>query len=362
MAKLRAVLIGATGLAGQQFIAALKDHPYIELTGLAASPRSAGKTYLEALRTANGMTAWFVPEALPPELAKMKVLSGEEVKASDYDIAFSAVEADVARELEPRLARDIPVFSAASAFRYEADVPLLIPPVNADHAPLIREQQRRRGWKGFIVPIPNCTTTGLAIALAPLAERFGVKAVLMTSLQAMSGAGRSPGVIGLDILDNVIPYIPKEEHKVEVETKKILGTLQKDGAAIAGHDIRVSCTCTRVAVMEGHTESVFVSLGQKASVQEVVGAMREWRGAELARDLPSAPPRWIEVLDDPFRPQPRLDRDTHAGMATTVGRVREDGVLENGFKFVLVSHNTKMGAAKGAILVAELMRAQGLLG
>jgi aspartate-semialdehyde dehydrogenase len=362
MAKLRAVLIGATGLAGQQFIAALKDHPYIELTGLAASPRSAGKTYLEALRTANGMTAWFVPEALPPELARMKVLSGDEVKASDYDIAFSAVEADVARELEPRLARDIPVFSAASAFRYEADVPLLIPPVNADHAPLIREQQRRRGWKGFIVPIPNCTTTGLAIALAPLAERFGVKAVLMTSLQAMSGAGRSPGVIGLDILDNVIPYIPKEEHKVEVETKKILGTLQKDGAAIAGHDIRVSCTCTRVAVMEGHTESVFVSLGQKASVQEVVGAMREWRGAELARDLPSAPPRWIEVLDDPFRPQPRLDRDTHAGMATTVGRVREDGVLENGFKFVLVSHNTKMGAAKGAILVAELMRAQGLLG
>jgi aspartate-semialdehyde dehydrogenase len=362
MAKLRAVLIGATGLAGQQFIAALKDHPYIELTGLAASPRSAGKTYLEALRTANGMTAWFVPEALPPELARMKVLSGDEVKASDYDIAFSAVEADVARELEPRLARDIPVFSAASAFRYEADVPLLIPPVNADHAPLIREQQRRRGWKGFIVPIPNCTTTGLAIALAPLAERFGVKAVLMTSLQAMSGAGRSPGVIGLDILDNVIPYIPKEEHKVEVETKKILGTLQKDGAAIAGHDIRVSCTCTRVAVMEGHTESVFVSLGQKASVQEVVGAMREWRGAELARDLPSAPPRWIEVLDDPFRPQPRLDRDTHAGMATTVGRVREDGVLENGFKFVLVSHNTKMGAAKGAILVAELMRVQGLLG
>lgn len=362
MAKLRAVLIGATGLAGQQFIAALKDHPYIELTGLAASPRSAGKPYIEALRTANGMTAWFVPEALPPEIARMTVLSGDAVKASDYDIAFSAVEADVAREIEPRLAKDIPVFSAASAFRYEADVPLLIPPVNADHAPLIREQQKRRGWKGFIVPIPNCTTTGLAVTLAPLAERFGVKAVLMTSLQAMSGAGRSPGVIGLDILDNVVPYIPKEEHKVEVETKKILGTLQKDGAAISSHDVRVSCTCTRVAVMEGHTESVFVSLGQKASVQEVVGAMREWQGAELARRLPSSPPRWIEVLDDPFRPQPRLDRDTHGGMATTVGRVREDGVLENGFKYVLVSHNTKMGAAKGAILVAELMRAQGLLG
>ncbi|XXF75517.1 aspartate-semialdehyde dehydrogenase [Myxococcaceae bacterium GXIMD 01537] len=362
MAKLRAVLIGATGLAGQQFIAALKDHPHIELTGLAASPRSAGKSYLEALRTANGMTAWFVTEPLPPQIAAMKVLSGEQVNAADYDIAFSAVEADVAREIEPRLAKDIPVFSAASAFRYEADVPLLIPPVNAAHAPLVREQQRRRGWKGFIVPIPNCTTTGLAVTLAPLVERFGVKAVLMTSLQAMSGAGRSPGVIGLDILDNVIPYIPKEEHKVEVETKKILGALQPDGAALTSHDVRVSCTCTRVAVLEGHTESVFVSLGQKARVEDVVAAMREWRGAEVARDLPSSPRQWIEVQDDPFRPQPRLDRDTHGGMATTVGRVREDGVLENGLKYVLVSHNTKMGAAKGAILVAELMRAQGLLG
>lgn len=362
MAKLRAVLIGATGLAGQQFIAALKNHPYIELTGLAASPRSSGKPYVEALKTANGMTAWFVPEPLAPEIAKMKVVSGEEVKAGDYDIAFSAVESDVAKELEPRLARDIPVFSAASAFRYEADVPLLIPPVNAAHAPLVREQKKRRGWKGFIVPIPNCTTTGLAVTLAPLAERFGVRSVLMTSLQAMSGAGRSPGVIGLDILDNVIPYIPKEEEKVQVETKKILGTLEPSGSSLVPHDVRVSCTCTRVAVMEGHTESVFVSLGRKASVQEVVAAMREWQGAEVARALPSAPPRWIEVLDEPFRPQPRLDRDTHGGMATTVGRVREDSVLENGFKYLLVSHNTKMGAAKGAIVVAELMRAQGLLG
>ncbi|RKG55011.1 aspartate-semialdehyde dehydrogenase [Corallococcus sp. AB011P] len=362
MAKLRAVLIGATGLAGQQFIAALKDHPFIALTGLAASPRSAGKTYADALRASNGMLAWFVPEPLPESIARMTVVSGDAVQAKDYDIAFSAVEADVAREIEPRLARDIPVFSAASAFRYDADVPLLIPPVNAAHAPLINEQRRQRGWKGFIVPIPNCTTTGLAVTLAPLAERFGVKAVLMTSLQAMSGAGRSPGVIGLDILDNVVPYIPKEEHKVEVETKKILGALNPAGAALTPHDVRVSCTCTRVAVLEGHTESVFVSLGKKATVAEVAQAMREWQGAQVAKDLPSAPPRWIEVLDDPFRPQPRMDRDTHGGMATTVGRIREDGVLENGFKYVLVSHNTKMGAAKGAILVAELLRAQGLLG
>lgn len=359
MAKLRSILIGATGLAGQQFIAALANHPFIEISGLAASPRNAGKSYRDALRTQNGMLAWFVPEPMPERIAGMMVVDGAAVNAKDYDLAFSAVEADVARELEPRLAKDIPVISAASAFRYEPDVPLLIPPVNADHAPLVREQQKQRNTKGFIVPIPNCTTTGLAITLAPLQAAFGVKAVMMTSLQAMSGAGRSPGVIGLDILDNVIPFISKEEGKVEVETKKILGKLQ--GGTVAPHAMKVSCTCTRVAVLEGHTEAAFVSLEKKASVAEVAAAMREWKGAEVARNLPSAPPRWIEVLEDPFRPQPRLDRDTHGGMATVVGRVREDGVLDNGVKYVLVSHNTKMGAAKGAVLVAELLRAQGIL-
>jgi len=290
----------------------------------------------------------------------MRVLSTAELRPQDYDLAFSAVEADVARELEPALAKEIPVISTASAFRYEDDVPLLIPPVNADHAPLLQEMRRRRGMKGFIAPIPNCTTTGLAITLAPLEQAFGVQAVLMTSLQAMSGAGRSPGVIGLDILDNVIPYIHKEEGKVEVETRKILGALQGSPPAIQPHGARISCTCTRVAVLEGHTESVFVSLRRRASVEEVARAMREWKGAEASRHLPSTPPRWIEVLEDPFRPQPRLDRDTHGGMATTVGRIREDGVLENGVKYVLVSHNTKMGAARGAILVAEQLRAEGI--
>ena len=361
MAKLRAVLIGATGLAGQQFVAALKDHPSIEITGIAASPRNAGKTYLEALKGPSGSSGWFVPEPLPEKLARMTVQSGPDVTSEGYDIAFSAVEADVARELEPKLARDIPVFSTASAFRYEEDVPLLLPPVNASHAHLIVEHRRRRGFKGFIAPIPNCTTTGLAVSLAPLQERFGIQAVMMTSMQAMSGAGRSPGVIGLDILDNVIPHIPKEEGKVEVETKKILGALPNGATKIDPHPMRVSCTCTRVAVLEGHTEAVFVSLKKKASAAEVASAMREWQGDVHARKLPSAPPRWIEVLDDPFRPQPRLDRDTHDGMATSVGRIREDGVLENGVKYVLVSHNTKFGAAKGAVLVAELMLEQGLL-
>lgn len=360
MRKLRSVIIGATGLAGQQFIAALQAHPFIEIAGLAASPRSAGKKYIDALKNSAGMVGWFVAEPLPPHIASMTVLNGSELKPGDFDIAFSAVEADVARELEPRLAKEIPVFSAASAFRYEDDVPLIIPPVNASHGPLIREQQKRRGWKGFVAPIPNCTTTGLAVTLAPLEAAFGVKALVMTSLQAISGAGRSPGVIGLDVIDNVIPHIAKEEGKVEVETKKILGRFQGD--RIEPHGVKVSATCTRVAVIDGHTETVSVALKKPASVAEVAAAMREWRGAEMAASLPTAPPRWIEVLDDPFRPQPRLDRETHGGMATSVGRLREDPVLENGIKYVLVSHNTKMGAAKGAVLLAELLRADGTLG
>jgi aspartate-semialdehyde dehydrogenase len=354
--KLRCGLIGATGLAGQQFISALQNHPFFRLTHVAASPRNAGKSYADALKAPNGMMGWFLTEQLPAEVAKMKVLAGNELLARDVDLVFSAVEADVARELEPELAKAVPVISAASAFRYDDDVPLIIPPVNADHSMLIREQQKKRGIKGFIAPIPNCTTTGLAIALAPLEAAFGVQAVMMTSLQAVSGAGRSPGVVGLDIIDNVVPHISKEEHKVEVETKKILGAANKP------HGIKVSCTCTRVAVLEGHTEAAYVSLKKKASVQEVAAAMREWKGAEATKGLPSTPPRWIEVLDDPFRPQPRLDRDVHGGMATSVGRIREDGVLENGVKFVLVSHNTKMGAAKGAVLLAELLRAQGFVG
>ena len=356
MKKLRCVVIGATGLAGQQFLSALQAHPWFSVTGLAASPRNAGKTYADALKAPNGMMGWFLTERLSPDFAAMKVIAGDDVKAQDFDLAFSAVESDVAKDLEPRLASDLPVVSAASAFRYDDDVPLLIPPVNADHVELIRAQRKQRGWKGFIAPIPNCTTTGLAITLAPLDQAFGVKAVLMTSMQAVSGAGRSPGVVGLDIIDNVVPHIAKEEHKVEVETKKILGALGLPRA-----DVAVSCTCTRVAVLEGHTEAAYVSLKSKASLSEVAKVLRDWKGHESANGLPSSPPRWVEVLEDPFRPQPRLDRDTHDGMATSVGRLREDAVLENGVKYVLVSHNTKMGAARGAVLVAELLKRRGFL-
>ncbi len=356
MAKLRAVLFGATGLAGQQFVSALSAHPWFELAAVAASPRNAGRRYGEAL--AEG--GWFLGEPIPEAVASLTLLEPSAVEAAGFDLAFSAVEAAVARELEPRAARSIPVFSTASAFRYDADVPLLLPPINAAHLALVRTQ-RARGFRGYVAPIPNCVATGLAVPLAPLAERFGVQAVLMTSLQSVSGAGRSPGVAALDVLDNVIPFIAKEEGKVEVETRKILGRWSPGQPQVEAHPMRISATCTRVAVLEGHTVAASVSLGRSATLDEVRAALRDWRGDTTARDLPSTPPRWIEVLDAVDRPQPRLDRETHGGMVTSVGRLREDAVLPNGVKFVLVSHNTKLGAARGAVLVAELAKSQGLL-
>lgn len=359
MSKLPVAVVGATGLAGQQFLLALTDHPLFEVAKLAASERSAGKRYLDSIRDAAGATRWYGTEPLSPAHAGMPVEDATRLDPRGLAVVFSAVEAEPARELEPRYAREVPVVSTASAFRYEPDVPILIPPVNASHAALFAEQRRARGWKGFIAPIPNCTATGLAVTLAPLAARFGVEAVVMTSLQACSGAGRSPGVIGLDILDNVIPFIAQEEEKVEKETRKILGTLS--GSAIAPHPMKVSCTCTRVAVLEGHTEAVFAQLAGPASPAEVAEAMRGFNFAPEAERLPSAPRAWIAVHDDPFRPQPRIDRDAGGGMVTSVGRIRADGVLPNGIKYVLVSHNTRMGAAKGAILVAELLHAIGLV-
>jgi aspartate-semialdehyde dehydrogenase len=228
-----------------------------------------------------------------------------------------------------------------------------------DHTALIDVQRKKRGWKGYITPGANCTTVGLAITLAPLRDAFGISQVIMTSMQAVSGAGRSPGVIALDITDNLIPYIPKEEDKVERETKKILGGIAGDG--IADADVAVSCTCTRVAVLEGHTEAVFVGLKRKASLDDVKAAMRGF-GKELeALKLPSWPKALITVEDDPFRPQPRLDRDRDGGMTTTVGRLRVEPVL-GGVKYVLCSHNTKMGAAKGAILTAEYLAHRGYIG
>jgi aspartate-semialdehyde dehydrogenase len=289
----------------------------------------------------------------------MMVENGDELDPTGLDVVFSATESDVARVQEPRFARTTPVVSTASAFRYEDDVPLLVPNVNMDHADLLHRQRKDRGWKGFIVPIPNCTVTGLVIALKPLADRFGLDRVVVTTMQGMSGAGRSPGVMGLDILDNVIPFIAKEEEKVEKELHKIFGALS--GQAIRPNPAIVSATCTRANVMEGHTEAVFAGLQKPASVDEVKGALRQCPNEAHEMKLPSAPAEWIHVHEDPFRPQPRLDRNRGNGMTTTVGRVRPDPALSNGVKFLLVSHNTKMGAAAGAVLVAEYLEVKGYM-
>lgn len=359
LARIPCAVVGATGLAGQQFLTALANHPRFELVRLAASSRSAGKPYAEAIRGASGNTGWYAGGQVPAEFASLIVEDGALIKPDGLGVVFSAVESDVAKELEPRMAAHIPVISTASAFRYEADVPILVPGVNLDHAaPLIAVQQKRRGWKGFVSPNPNCTTTGLVITLAPLHARFGVKRVIMTSMQAMSGAGRSPGVIGLDIMDNVVPFISGEEEKVQKETQKILGTIVGD--TISPAPIQISCTCTRVPVLEGHTEAVFVELVKPATADQIRAAWASF-GEELSGRRPSAPARFIHVHDDPFRPQPRLDREAEDGMATSVGRLRPDPALENGWKWVLVSHNTKMGAAKGAVLVAEDLAERGLI-
>ena len=359
-AKLRVAIVGATGIAGQQFIDALRNHPWFEITALAASERSAGKTFGEALRDAkSGAVRWWCADAPPPDVTRLPVMAGSDFDAASVDLVFSAIESEPARELEPRWAATRPVISTASAYRYEDDVPLLIPGVNLSHAPLLRTQQGRRGWKGFVAPIPNCTTTGLAIALAPLHRAVGVEKVAMTSMQGISGAGRSPGVVALDIVDNVVPYIPGEEEKVAKETLKILGVVGEGGVGPAS--FKVGATCTRAAVIEGHTEAVSVSTQTPCSPADVANAFREF-GAELARlALPSAPRRMITVHDDPFRPQPRLDRDADGGMTTSVGRIREDGALDNGIKYILVSHNTKMGAAKGAVLTAEYLASTGYI-
>jgi aspartate-semialdehyde dehydrogenase len=357
--RLRAAVIGATGVAGQQFLAALANHPQFELVRLGASERSAGKKYGDAIRDASGKVSWFAKEPLPDAFAALPVENAATMSADGLDVVFSAVESDAARELEPRFAEKTAVISTAAAFRYEPDVPIILPGVNFEHAALLDAQRKKRGWKGFVAPGPNCTTTGMAITLKPLVDAFGVDRVMMTSLQSVSGAGRSPGVLALDIVDNVVPYIAKEEQKVERETRKILGTV--DGEGIREAQIAVSCTCTRVNVIEGHTEAVFVGLRQKAGVDEVKRAMRAFGEGLGKLGLPSAPKHWITVSDDPYRPQPRLDRDNEGGMTTTVGRVREEPVL-GGVKYVLVSHNTQMGAAKGAVLTAEYLVHVGQIG
>lgn len=354
--KMRAAIVGATGMAGQQFVQALSHHPLFQVEQMVSS--RTRKTYREALLEADGSTRWVQSQEIPDDMQDIPVLSSDAFDPRSVDVIFTAVESDLAQVLEPKFGQSTPTFSTASAFRQEADTPLMIAGVNDDHAELVRNQQKNRGWRGFVLPIPNCTVTGLAVSLKPLAEAFGLSRVLMVSMQAVSGAGRSPGVRTLDIQDNIIPYIPKEEEKVKSELAKILG--KRGTSGIENASVAVNCLCTRASVLDGHTEAVFVAFERPVDVAEVKAAWRAYRPFE-GKNFFSAPDEWIHVFDDPFRPQVRRDRERGDGMTTSVGRVEADPVL-GGIKYLLVSHNTKMGAGKGAVLLAERVAERGLLG
>jgi len=352
--KKKVAIIGVTGAVGQEFVLSLKDHPWFEVTQIAASERSAGKNYVDAIRDPDsGIIKWEVGGEIPEYIKGMTVKKIDEINVAELDLVFSAVESNAARDIETKFAKDIPVISTSSAYRYEDDVPILIPGINDEHAELLEVQKKNRNWKGWVAPLPNCTTTGLAITMKPLYEKYGAKKVMMTSMQAISGGGRSPGVSAMDVTDNIIPYIPKEENKVRIEIKKILGKL-KDGK-IEPADIRVSCTCTRVPVIDGHTESVFVETEKEVDPKNAKETYEQYNKEISVVGLPSAPKDYYVVHEDPTRPQPRIERQVGGGMTTTIGRLEKEELFDHGLKYMLFSHNKKMGSAKGAVLLAEML-------
>ena len=356
MDKKRVAIIGVTGAVGQEFVQSLENHPWFEVTQIAASERSANKNYLDAIKDASGIIAWDVGGEIPEYIKSMTVKKIDDLDVSQLDLVFSAVESVAARDIETKMAADLPVISTSSAYRYEEDVPILIPGINDEQTELLEVQKKNRNWKGWIAPLPNCTTTGLAITLKPLLEKYGAKKVMMTSMQAISGGGKS-GVSAMGITDNIIPYIPKEEEKVRIETRKILGKL-KDGK-IEDADIRISCTCTRVPVIDGHTESVFVETSKEVDPLKAKDTYNQCNSEISVAGLPSAPEKYYAFHEDPTRPQPRMERTVGDGMTTTIGRVETEELFDHGLKYMLFSHNKKMGSAKGAVLLAEMLYKKG---
>jgi aspartate-semialdehyde dehydrogenase len=348
-------ILGATGMVGQRFIQLLENHPWFQVTWLAASDRSSGKLYEEAVR-------WKLDTPIPAAVAKLPVSPATPEQNPDGvpEIIFAALDTDIARELEPKFAAaGCAVISNSSAFRMQADVPLVIPEVNADHLALIPQQNwndLKGGEKrGYIVTNPNCSAIGLVMALKPLAERFGLRSVFVSTMQAVSGAGY-PGVPSLDIVGNVVPFIKNEEEKLEAETRRLLGRLENSQVTLL--DAKVSAHCNRVAVEDGHTESVSIELVGKPSREEILAAWNEFHPLR-GQNLPTAPEQPVEYNPAEDRPQPRLDRMRGRGMAATVGRLRPCSLLD--WKFTVLSHNTIRGAAGAALLNAELLASQGKL-
>ncbi len=344
-------ILGATGAVGQRYIQLLENHPWFEIAWLAASDRSSGKSYAEAVK-------WRLDTPLPERIARMTVSPAEPPSASNDapKIIFAALDAAIAREMEPKFANaGCAVVSNSSAYRMAPNVPLVIPEINAEHLHLIEEQPSRRETGGYMVTNPNCSTIGLVMALKPLEERFGIEQIFVTTMQAVSGAGY-PGVPSMDILGNVVPYIASEEEKMEAETLKLLGKLE--GHAVTPLAARITAHCNRVAVEDGHMESVSIKLKKRATHEELLATWAEFRPL-AGQHLPTAPDQPVQWTAQPDRPQPRLDRNRGNGMAVTVGRLRPCGVLD--WKFTVLSHNTIRGAAGATILNAELLASLGKL-
>jgi aspartate-semialdehyde dehydrogenase len=343
MNNFRVGILGATGVVGQRFIQLLEGHPQFEIAALAASDRSQGKTYAEACK-------WRLPGDMPGQVKE--ILVQPPAPPLDCDLVFSSLPTDIATDAEIQFAlAGYPVISNSSSHRMGADIPLLIPEVNPDHVALIDTQRKNRGYdRGFIVTNPNCSAIVVVMALAPLHAKFGITSCVVTTMQALSGAGY-PGVASLDAADNVIPFIGGEEEKIEAETLKLLGQLG-DGV-INDARMSVSAQCNRVNVTDGHLASIRVKLSQSASLDQVREALASFTSVPQELKLHSAPVRPVIVRDEVDRPQPRLDRDAENGMSVTVGRIMPDNVLD--FRFVALGHNTIRGAAGAAILNAELL-------
>jgi len=340
-------ILGATGMVGQRFIQLLENHPWFEVAWLAASDRSSGKLYGEAVK-------WKLDTPLPDRIAAMPVSPASPEGAPK--VIFAALDADIARDLEPKFAAaGCAVISNSSAFRMQEDVPLVIPEVNADHLPILENQSWRKESGGYIVTNPNCSAIGLVLVLKPLVERFGIDSIFVSTMQAVSGAGY-PGVPSMDILGNVVPYIKNEEEKMEAETLRLLGS--RTGKLVTPLDAKMTAHCNRVPVEDGHTESVSIKLTKKATREEILAAWREFTPL-AGRDLPTAPVQPVEFIAADDRPQPRLDKNRGAGMTASVGRLRPCGLLD--WKFTVLSHNTVRGAAGAALLNAELLVSLGKL-
>ena len=351
--RIPVAVLGATGMVGQRFIELLQGHPWFELVALAASEQREGHAYADVAK-------WRLSGSeMPASVASLPVVSCKpEALPADVKIVFSALPAEVAGEIEASFARaGMAVFSNAKNYRMQNDVPLLIPEVNADHAAVIVQQRKQRGWTGCIVTNANCSATPLVMALKPLQQAFGVRKVMVTTLQAISGAGY-PGLPSYDILDNAIPYIGGEEEKVESETRKMLGTWE-EGRGFTDAPIVVSAQCNRVATREGHLECASIELGYDVKAEEIIAAWESYAPEPHLRKLPSAPAQVLVYRNEPDRPQTLLDRDRGHGMTITLGRLRRCPILS--YKFVLLGHNTIRGAAGGSILNAELYVSKGFV-